>query len=115
MSMSYGRRARLSVLPAQTSLSDALGRIERLGLPVAIVALFAYPNPFVLVALLVIGASAGVRLLSGRLRLSAPVDAWLLLLFVGTGVGFLVSHSPNAAWVRLTGLVGAVATFGAIR
>ena len=40
MSMSYGRRARMGVLPAATSLSDALGRIERLALPLAIVAVY---------------------------------------------------------------------------
>jgi Flp pilus assembly protein TadD len=115
MSMSYGRRARAGALPEVTSLGDALGRVERLALLLAIVALFVYPNPLAMVGLLIVAASAGVRLVSGRLRLSAPVDAWLALLLAGTVVGLLATHHQDAGWLRFTGVVGAAATFATLR
>ena len=115
MSMTYGRRARTGALPEASSLPVALGRIERVAVPLAIVALFAYPNPLVVVALLVLMASGGARLLRGHVRLSAPVDAWLLLFAAGTCVGLVVSHHQDAAWLRLTGIVAACAMFCALR
>src|SRR5215208_1012725 len=109
MSMSYGRRVRVRALPEATSLSGALARIELLLVPLAIVVLFAFPNPLVPVALAVLVASAGVRLARGRLSLTAPIDAWLLLFGLGTCIGLAVSHHQGAAWLRFSGIVGAMA------
>jgi tetratricopeptide (TPR) repeat protein len=115
MSMSYGRRVPVRALPEATSLSGVLARGERVLVPLAIVALFAFPNPLVPVALAVLAVSAAVRLARGRLSLTTPVDAWMLLFGVGTCIGLAVAHHQGAAWLRFTGIVGAVATLYAIR
>jgi Flp pilus assembly protein TadD/O-antigen ligase len=113
---SYGGRSRSSALPEVRDLTAALKRLERWTIPLAVIALFAYPNPFVPAALAVLIVSGGTRLVRTDLwsRL-CPVDPWVLLLAVGTGIGFVVAHLTDAAMLRLTGVVGALALFFAVR
>ena len=113
---SYSGRARSGALPEARDLTTALARIERWTLPLAIMLLFAYPNPLVPVALALVAASGTLQLLRGHLasRLS-PVDPWLALLGVGTLIGLAVAHSGEAAMLRFTGVVAAFATFYAAR
>ena len=73
------------------------------------------PTRWCRVALAVLAASAGVRPARGRLSLTAPIDAWLLLFGLGTCIGLAVSHHQGAAWLRFSGIVGAMATLYAIR
>ena len=113
---SYGERARSGGLSEVRDLTAVLARLERWTLPLAVAILFAYPNPLVPVALALLIASGGVRLLRGGVwsRL-APVDPWLALLAVGTVGGLAVAHHQDAALLRFTGVVGALATFYAVR
>jgi len=113
---SYGERARSGGLSEVRDLTAALARLERWTLPLAIAILFAYPNPLVPVALAVVVASGATRLVlvGARARL-APVDPWLVLLAVGTVLGLAVAHHQDAALLRFTGVVGALATFYAVR
>jgi tetratricopeptide (TPR) repeat protein len=113
---SYSGRARSGAVPEVRDLTTALARIERWTLPLAIILLFAYPNPLVPIALALVAASGGLKLLRGNLvaRLT-PVDPWLALLGVGTLLGLLVAHNQDAAMLRFTGVVAAVATFYAAR
>ncbi|MFN8632586.1 MAG: tetratricopeptide repeat protein [Chloroflexota bacterium] len=97
-------------------LPAALARIERWALPVAILTLFAYPNPLVPAAFAIPIVSGGLRLTYGRLRVRAvPVDAFVVLLSLGTLLGLAVAHQQDAAMLRFTGVVGALATFYALR
>lgn len=116
MWMSYGGRARSGALPEARGLAAVLAPIERLALPLAIAILFAYPSPLVPAALAVLAASAGVRAIQGRLLPGvAPADPWLLLLGVGTLLGLAVAHHPDAAMLRFTGVVGALALYSVLR
>ena len=113
---SYGERARSGGLSEVRDLTAVLARLERWTLPLAIVILFAYPNPLVPVALALLVASGGVRLLRrGIWARATPVEPWIALLAVGTLGGLAVSHNYDAALLRLTGLVGALAVFYAVR
>jgi tetratricopeptide (TPR) repeat protein len=113
---SYGERARSGGLSEVRDLTAVLARLERWTLPLAIAILFAYPNPLVPVALAVLVASGGVRLLRrGIWARATPVEPWIALLAVGTLGGLAVSHNHDAALLRLTGLVGALAVFYAVR
>ncbi|MCC7366874.1 MAG: tetratricopeptide repeat protein [Chloroflexi bacterium] len=113
---SYGGRARSGALPEAHDLATALARVERWTLPLGILLLFAYPNPLTPLGFALVAASIVLQIVRGGVfaRL-APVDPWLLLLALGTGVGFVVAHEPGAAMLRLTGVVGALATFYAVR
>ena len=116
MSTSYGERARSRGLPEVRDLTAALARLERWTLPLAIAILFAYPNPLVPVALAIVTASGATRLLRrSALSRLAPVDPWLTLLAIGTVVGLAVAHHQDAALVRFTGVVGALAVFCCVR
>ena len=113
---SYGGRARSRGLTDVRDLPAALARIERWALPVAILTLFAYPNPLVPAAFAIPIVSGGLRLTYGRLRVRAvPVDAFVVLLSLGTLLGLAVAHQQDAAMLRFTGVVGALATFYALR
>ena len=113
---SYGGRARSGGLSEVSDLTAALARLERWTLPLAIAILFAYPNPLVPVALAVVVASGAIRLIRGGAwsRL-APVDPWIALLAVGTLFGLAIAHHQDAALLRFTGIVGALAVFYAVR
>jgi tetratricopeptide (TPR) repeat protein/O-antigen ligase len=103
-------------LPEVVDLVAALKRLERWTLPLAIVLLFAYPNPLVGVALGLLIVSAAAWLLGGRLGASvSPVDPWLVLLAVGTVVGLAVAHHPDAAMLRFCGAAAALGLFYAAR
>lgn len=116
MQTSYGGRVRSGALPEAHDLTTALARIERWTLPLAILLLFAYPHPLTPVALALVAASGGLQLLRGHLAARlAPVDPWLALLGVGTLLGLVVAHNQDAAMIRFTGVVAAVATFYAAR
>lgn len=113
---SYSGRARSGALPEARDLTTALARIERWTLPLAILLLFAYPNPLVPVAFALVAASGGLQLLRGHLpaRLT-PVDPWIAFLGVGSVIGLAVAHNVDAAMLRFTGVVAAIATFYAAR
>ncbi len=113
---SYGGRARTGGGIDSRNLTAPLARIEQWALPLAIVAMFTYPLPLVVPALAVLLVSGGVRLAhAGNWSSVAPTDMWLLLLALGTAGGLLVAHNSDAALLRATGAVGAVALFLALR
>ncbi|MGE3909998.1 MAG: hypothetical protein AB7K36_11625, partial [Chloroflexota bacterium] len=97
-------------------LTAAFSRFERWTLPLAIILLFAYPNPLVSAALGLLAMSGIVRLVRGGLgRSVTPVDAWLGLLAAGTLIGLAVAHQPEAAMLRFTGVVAALGTYAIVR
>jgi Flp pilus assembly protein TadD len=113
---SYGERARSGGLSEARDLPTAVARLERWSLPLAILVLFAYPNPLVPLALALVVASGALRLLRRATWARAtPVDPWIALLGVGTLGGLAVAHHQDAALLRFTGVVGALATFYAVR
>src|SRR5215216_170752 len=113
---SYGGWARSGGLPEVDTLIAVTARLERWTLPLAILMLFTYPNPLVLPALALVALSGIVRLARrGWLAQAAPVDPWIGLLALGTAVGLVVAHSADAALLRFTGVVGALAAFYAVR
>jgi hypothetical protein len=113
---SYGGRVRSSTLPERRDLIRVLSRVERWVLPAAILLLFTYPSPLALFALALVTASGVLRVLRGDiLSRVAPVDPWLMLLTAGTILGLVVAHHQDAAMLRFTGVVGAVAVFFAAR
>jgi tetratricopeptide (TPR) repeat protein/O-antigen ligase len=113
---SYGGRVRSGGLSEVRDLTVVLARLERWTLPLAIAILFAYPNPLVPVALAVLVASGVVRALRRTMwSRIAPVDPWLALFAVGTLVGLTVAHHQDAALLRVTGIVGALALFYLVR
>ncbi len=110
--------------PATTTgarLVDVLGRLELWLGAAAVAALFAYPHPFVPLALVALGVSVGLRVLPSSLarpRAGSPagagagvLDAGFGLFVVGTVIGLAVSHHREAALLRGTGVLAAVATF----
>ena len=112
MWMSYGRRAESRPAPEAAPLGAVLAVADRWSAPLAIVILFVYPNPLVPVALGVLALHAA-RLLARRAAGvgATPLDAGYALLVVGSLVGFVVAHHRDAAQLRLTGVVAAVALF----
>src|SRR5688500_13377408 len=116
MSTSYGERARSGGLSEVRDLGAVLARLERRTLPLAVAILFAYPNPLVPVALAIVVASGATRLLwRGARPWITPVDPWLALLAVGTGLGLAAANPQDAALRRFTGVVGALAAFYWVR
>src|SRR5215207_791366 len=85
---SYGGWARSGGLPEADALAAVAARLERWTLPLAILILFAYPNPLVLPALAVVALGGVVRLARrGLLIQAAPVDPWIGLLALATAIG----------------------------
>ena len=118
----YGRRDDALVAPVGDRVYDALARAERWYGPAAIVALFAYPNPFVPVALAALAVSLAARALrpgsdpASRLGIApaagvGALDAGLALFVLGALIGLGAAHDRDAAALRFTGLVAAVGTF----
>ncbi|MDP8921794.1 MAG: O-antigen ligase family protein, partial [Chloroflexota bacterium] len=112
MWISYGRREASRPAIEAAPLRAVLAAVDRWSAPLAIAVLFAYPNPLVPVALGVLALHAA-RLLARRLAGvgATPLDAGFALLAVGSLVGFVVAHHREAAQLRLTGIVAAVALF----
>lgn len=116
MSTSYGARARSLGLSEVRDLTAVCARLEHWTLPFAIAILFAYPNPLVPVALAIVVASGAIRLVRHGARPPlAPVDPWLILFALGTALGLAVAHHQDAALLRFTGVVGALAAFSWVR
>ncbi|MDP8924962.1 MAG: SDR family NAD(P)-dependent oxidoreductase, partial [Chloroflexota bacterium] len=83
-------------------------------LPAAAI-LLAYPNPLVGPAVGLLAVPWLVRLArTGRLSVSTPFDASLLLFLLGAVIGLLVT--TNAVWggIRMTGVLAGLALFGLI-
>lgn len=113
---SYGGWARSGGLPEVGDLSAVLARLERWTLPLALAVLFAYPNPLVLPALIVVVVSTVLRLSRPAAWARATmVDPWVGLLAVGTAIGLVVAHQQEAALLRFTGVVAALTLFYAVR
>jgi tetratricopeptide (TPR) repeat protein len=97
-------------------LAAVLARLERWTLPLAIAALFAYPSPLAYVGLAVVVVIGVARLVRRDVWAGVGVtDPWVGLLGVGTVIGLGVAHQPDAAMLRFTGVVGALATLYAAR
>ncbi len=130
MRTSYGWRSGSLALsppgtrvPSKDSSPAAFGRVrrairgaERWYGPAALVALFAYPNPLVPFALLAIGISfAGrIRMVGTGVLARAPapaLDAAFTLLLAGSAIGLALSHDADAAGLRITGTVAAIAVY----
>ena len=104
---SYGERARSGGLSEARDLPTAVARLERWSLPLAILVLFAYPNPLVPLALAFVVASGAVRLpRRATWSRATPVDPWIALLGIGTLGGLAVAHNQDAALQLAAALLG---------